>query len=197
MVFRGGDFARLADVTGSAVNFRGGTQVALGDMTGDRRAELVVTGLYPSGSRVRGYDGATLTPGRTPEAVFNTFNLGGRYANGLFLAVGDVTGDTVADLIFGSAQSAAPVVSVYSGEPLADTNTLARVARFTPAGANASTGVRVAVREVDGDGKSDLLTSSGQLVSAFKGGSLPPVGLPPRVFAFDPFTANSRPVFVG
>jgi hypothetical protein len=110
-------------------------------------------------------------------AAFTQFVLGGGYARGLFLAVGDVNDDDHADLILGSAAGASNVTA-FSGEALADGNTRTAVANFVPAGANGV--VRVGVRDVDGDGVSDVLTSSGEQVSAFEGSAtLPPSGPPP------------------
>jgi hypothetical protein len=198
-VYRGGDFRKLADFhAGPATNFRGPTQVALGDMTGDHKAELVVSGRYANGSRQFGFRGTSLRPGLTPGSVFTAFTLGGAYLNGLYLALGDANGDGRADLVLGSGVSATPTVRVYSGPPLVQSNTRTLIANFTPAGSSSTNGVRVAVRDIDGDGRLDILTSSGELVSAFRGGSgLPASGLPPLVFAFDPDTLLNGGVWIG
>ena len=77
-VFRGGDFAALASFqTSAGSGFRGSTQVALAEMTGDNRADLVVTSLYTGGSRVQGYRGESLAPGVTPVKAFKSLTLGG------------------------------------------------------------------------------------------------------------------------
>ena len=99
--------------------------------------------------------------------------------------------------MLGSGSGAAPDVAVYSGKLLVESNTRAKIADFAPAGAASAAGVRVAVRDEDGDGKLDLLTSSGTLVSAFRGGSPPAAGAPPLLFAFDPDPAAAACVWVG
>jgi hypothetical protein len=70
-VFRGGDYAPVTSFfAGSAASFRGNTQVALAEMTGDNRADLVVTALYKAGSRVIGYRGDSLVSGAAPVKTF-------------------------------------------------------------------------------------------------------------------------------
>jgi hypothetical protein len=198
-LFRGGDFVKLVDFRpGSASKFRNRTQVALADLNDDDRADLVVSAMYTNGTRVFGYTGTSLAPGVTPVAAFNRITLtGSAWASGLFLAAGDVTGDGFADLVLGSGAGNAPRVIVYSGRPLVQSNAGVAVADFAPAGATSASGVRVGVRDVDGDGVLDILTSSGELVTAFEGGSLPPTGRPPVLFAFDPDTTLPGAVWVG
>jgi hypothetical protein len=195
-VYRGGDFVKIADFRAANGNgFLGRSEVALGDMNGDGKAELVVTARYSNGARVFGYNGASLAPGVTPTTAFNTFTLGGIFTNGLHAAVGDMNGDGFGDLVLGTYQNSAGKVQVYSGKPLVQGNTRTRIANFIPAG---STGeVRVAVRDIDGDGKADLLTASGELVTAFQGGNLPTTGRPPVRLSFDPDTTATGGVWVG
>ena len=198
-VFRGGDFALLSGFhAGTTSKFLGRTNVALSDMTGDGKAELVVTSLYSTGSRVVGYKGTSLVQGSRPAKAFSAFTLGGGYVNGLFVALGDVNADGKADLVLGSGASAASNVSVFSGQALIATNTRTKIANFAPANGNASTGVKVAVRDVNGDGKADILTSSGEMVTALQGGSgLPANGIPPLLFSFDPDPGLTGGVWIG
>ena len=144
-----------------------------------------------------GYDGTSLAPGLTPAAAFTKFTLGGGYVSGLFLALGDVNADGRADLVIGSAATRTPNVTVFSGQELVVNDLRTKIATFTPADASSKRGMRVGVRDVDGDGKLDILTSSGEMVSAFKGGTLPVTGLPELLFAFDPDPASTNTVWVG
>lgn len=194
-VYRGGDFAKLADFrAASGSNYLGRTGVALGDLTGDGKAELVVATRHTNGTRVFGYRGTSLAPGVAPQAAFTTFTLGGVFANGAHPAVGDVNADGHADLVLGTYQNTPARVQVFSGKALAQTNTRTRIADFSFAGQSA---VRVGTRDVDGDGTADILAASGELVTAYRGGSLPPSGPPPVAFAFDPDPAASGGVWVG
>lgn len=198
-VIRGGDFAKLADFkAGPRTNYWGRTQVALGDVNGDHIADLMVAGLYPNGSHVSGYNGQSLRPGTAPTRVFNEFTLDGTFANSLFLAAGDINGDGRADVIVGSGAYGTPKVVAFSGKQLAESNTRVKLADFVPEGATSTTGIRVAVRDVDGDGVADILTASGERATIFRGGNLPAVGTrPPVVRSFDPFPDINAAVYVG
>jgi hypothetical protein len=167
-------------------------------MNGDGKSEVVVTSLYSAGTRFVGYDGLSIAQGSKPKWAFNAFTLGGSYVNGLFVALGDVNADGSADLVLGSAASTASNVAVYSGQALINSNLRTKIANFAPPSSNSSSGVRVATRDVDGDGKADILTSSGEMVTALAGGSgLPSNGLPPELFAFDPDPSANGAVWVG
>lgn len=198
-VFNGGDFAKLTVFSvGPAAGFKGGTTVALGDVTGDGQADLIVTSRRVGRSRVDGFDGTSLAPGVAPAAAFTKFTLAGEYVSGFFLAVGDVNADGHADLVLGSAATRSPHVVVYSGQSLVEDGVRSTIADFVPAEARAKSGVRVGVRDVDGDGIADVLTSSGEMVSAFKGRSdlLATTGLP-LLFSFDPYPNVNGGVWIG
>jgi hypothetical protein len=176
---------------GSGVGFLGGTNVAIGEMTGDGKADVVVSATYAGRSIVRGYSGASLAPGLVPQRAFAGMVLGGRYVNGLWLAVGEVNGDSRADLIIGSAAGTKPNVKVFSGSSLVDDNVRDKIADFKPEGSTAKTGVRVATRNLNDDGQLEILVSSGELVSGYRLGSLV------QLFAFDPNPALNGAVWVG
>jgi hypothetical protein len=194
-LFEGGNFAMLSRVVaGSTTNFRGNTQVALADVNHDGKADLIVSSLYTTGSRVASYTGTSLLPGGTPTKAFNAFMLGGAFTKGLFLAAGDVNSDGFADLIFGAAPGQNPVVLVESGQNLVRTNTRKWLDDFTPAGSNSTTGLRVAMGDITGAGAPNILTSSGGVFSAFEGGILPATGTPPLLLSL-PLTGGG--IWVG
>jgi hypothetical protein len=197
-VYRGGDYAKLADFKAAgSTNFLARTQVALGDVTGDGKADLVVSARYSNGTRVYGYSGSSLAPNTTRVAAFKNFTLTGALGGGAYLAIGDLNGDRYADLIVGSYAGAGTRVTAYSGQALVTSNTRTQIASFLPGEASSTTGVRVAVRDVNGDGKLDLVTSSGEKVTAYNGASLPASGRPPVLFVFDPNTNVNGGVWVG
>jgi len=108
-VVRGGDFRKIADIAGSATDFRGGTQVGLGDMNGDGKAELVVSGTYANESLVRGYMGSSLSPGVVPVEAFSAFTLAGGYsqASGVLLWLASTVANAIADALPNFSVSAA------------------------------------------------------------------------------------------
>lgn len=184
-VYRGKDFAKLADFTAAGTSgYTGRTEVSLGDVTGDGHADLVLTAGFGNVTKVLGFSGATVAAGTTPSAAFTPFTLAGDYGGGVYLSTGDLNGDGYADLAFGTSAGSARA-KVYSGKEVVS-GTLATLASFTPAGASTTDGVRVAVRDVNGDGRADLLTSSGGRVTAVSGTKLSLSLRPTTLFSFDP-----------
>ena len=89
-------------------------------------------------------------------------------------------------------------MSVYSGQSLVQTNTRKKLVGFAPTGGTSKSPVRVALRDIDADGQLDILTSVGEMVSAYKGGTgLPLTGPPPLVFSFDSDPLLNCAVWIG
>jgi len=133
--------------------------------------------------------------------VFQDFVLTGTgFAGGVNLAAGDVNGDGYADLVFGSAMGASRVL-VLSGSDLVQTGTRTTLADFSPAGTGYANGVRVAARDLDGDGRADLLAASGapsgHRVKAYNARNLTPIGLPPTFLDFTVYANYSGGLYIG
>ena len=201
-VYRGGDFALLADFRPiSGGSYQGRARVALADVNQDGRADLVVSGLYADGTRVAAIQGTSLRSGVTPVRVFQDFVVtGAGFAGGVNLAAGDLNGDGYADLVFGSALSGSRMLAL-SGRDLVQTGAQTTLADFSPAGSGYGNGVRVAVRDLDGDGRTDLLagsgSKSGNRVTAYNGPNLSPIGLPPVSLDFTVFVGYSGGLYIG
>jgi hypothetical protein len=130
-------------------SFRGGVNVAVGDVNGDG-VDDIVCGSGPGGAPwVRVYDGRN-------GVVYQSFlAYSANFTGGVYVAVGDVTGDGHADIVTGAGQSGGPHVEVWDGMSFAK---LSQFAAYSP---KFYGGVRVAVGDVDGDGKADIITGAG------------------------------------
>jgi hypothetical protein len=192
--------------------FRGGARVALGDINGDGSEDLVVGAGFGGGPRVAIYNGATLLiPNVQPAKLipdFFAFEPGLR--DGVFVAVGDLNGDGFQDPIFGGGPGGGPRVTAYNGLAIAQGFVpnfggpyLINFFAFDPSQRG---GVRVTVKNIDGDTFGDLVVGSGDNIvpqtvitylgrTMIFGTNIPPA---PRQ-AFNPFS-DPRPfagVFVG
>jgi hypothetical protein len=72
------------NVSDSSRATRGGVRVAVKDLDGDARADLVVGAGAGAGSRVTGYLGATVGPAGKPAAVFD-FDAFPGFTGGVFV----------------------------------------------------------------------------------------------------------------
>ncbi|MFO0875827.1 MAG: Calx-beta domain-containing protein [Gemmataceae bacterium] len=202
-LYRGGDFVKLMELSpGPGLNYRGRTQVALADVNHDTLADLIVTGLYPTGVRVAGFSGQSLRPGTTAVSIFLPYFLtGASFTGGAHLAAGDVNADGFADLLLGSGAGSAARVVVVSGQTLVQTGTRTVLASFAPPGVVFGNGVRVASRDIDGDGRADLVLGAGSgrgsRVRIYLARNLSPTGSPPMQREFDAFPGLTMGVFVG
>ncbi|HLW67287.1 MAG TPA: FG-GAP-like repeat-containing protein [Gemmataceae bacterium] len=77
------------------------------------------------------------------------------FAGGVNVAVGDVNGDGVPDIITGASAGGGPNVKVFDG------NTGKLIASFFAYDPNFTGGVNVAVGDVNGDGHADIITGAG------------------------------------
>jgi hypothetical protein len=150
--------------------FRGGARVAVGDINGDKTPDLAVGAGFLGGPVVEIHNGTAIAKGD-----FTTLIGSGFFAfpgtdsttlrNGVFLAIGDLNGDGFGDLIAGGGPGGGPRVLTLSGKFLAtgDVNGAygAPVTNFFAGPDTARGGIRVAAADVDGDGRADLLTASG------------------------------------
>ena len=198
-VFSGAGFGQIADFFGiDDPNFRGGARPAVGDLDGDGAADLVVAAGFGGGPRVAAFSGRSL--GSTPVKLFGDFlAFEPELRNGTFVAAGDVDGDGKAELVAGGGPGGGPRVTVFDGADLLG-NVQTRSTDFFAGDVTNRGGVRLAVKNLDGDARADLVagagTGAGSRVTAYAGASLTG-GSPPELAALDAFPGFAGGVFVG
>jgi hypothetical protein len=152
-------------------NFRGGARAAVGDINGDGTPDLAVAAGFGGGPRVALFDGKTVFTTTPTRLVSDFFAFPGADAvnlrNGAYVALGDLNGDGLDDLIVGGSPGGAPRVLVLSGVDLSTNNVTAAqaapISSFFVAGNSTDRGgVRVAAKNLDGDNQADLVVGSGQ-----------------------------------
>jgi surface-anchored protein len=167
--------------------FRGGARVALGNFDGVGNLDLAVAAGFGGGPRVALYNGDNLMNGQAVGAPtklmgdFFAFEPGLR--NGVFVAGGDVNADGRADLVLGAGPGGGPRVTVLNVAALQGNVNLglaSPLANFFAFDTNQRGGVRVSVKDLDGDTRLDVVAATGDnsapRVVVFPGGNLPPSG---------------------
>ena len=117
-----------------SVSFRGGVNVAQGDVTGDGTPDVITAPASGRGD-VKVFDGSTF------QLIQQFSPFGSRYAGGVNLAVGQLV-DGSADLVVGTATGRA-LIKVFDG------STLHEIQSLSPYGRGVA-GVNVAVANLDG-----------------------------------------------
>lgn len=150
----------LIDNAGHNIGFRGGIRTAVADFNGDRVQDLALAmgptphsaGVVDPTSRFSIFDGRT---GGSLVARFLPFE---GFSGGLFLAVGDVNNDGLADLAVSPDVSGGPRVAIYTffgGQ-------FVRIANFFAIDdSNFRGGCRPALGDLTGDGFDDVVVSAG------------------------------------
>jgi hypothetical protein len=80
---------------------------------------------------------------------------GASFRGGVFVAAGDINGDNIADIVTGPDEGSALDVKVFDGA------TLMELTSYSAFGSGFQGGVRVAVGDIDGDGRNDVITGAG------------------------------------
>ena len=193
-------FPKIASFFGiDDANFRGGACSSIADITGDGIADLIVVAGFGGGPRVAAFDGMSLST--TPQKIFGDFfAFEQALRNGIFATAGDINGDGFADLIVGGGPGGGPHVLALDGKSLLS-NQSANLANFFSGDVNSRGGIRVAVKNLDGDAKADLVVGSGSgtgsRVTGYLGKNITAEGTPPAQFEFDALAGFSGGVFVG
>jgi hypothetical protein len=208
-----GDAAQLTRFLGiDDPAFRGGARAAAGDVNADGRADLAVAAGFGGGPRLAIYDGRSVAApvaagSLPPKLTADFFVFEQTLRNGVYVALGDVSGDGYADVIVGGGPGGGPRVLAVSGRDLVATPTKQTpVGNFFAGDTANRDGVRVAAKDLDGDQFADIVVGLGSpgspQVRGYAGknfaASVTPGTAPTPISALDlnPFT-NPGVVYVG
>jgi len=147
-VFSGATGAEIRSFFAYEANFTGGVSVAAGDLDGDGFADIV-TGTLTAAPHVRAFDGLTGAERLSFFAYAPTFT------GGVFVAAGDLDGDGRAEIVTGTGFGGGSHVRIFEG------TTAEERGGFFAYGSTFLGGVRVAVTDSDGDGRSEIVTGAG------------------------------------
>ena len=145
----GPDFQKRATFMAFEKNFQNGGEVAAGDLDGDGQAEIAVgagPGRQPD-VRVYATDGKLLKSFRAYPVWFK---------GGVRVAIGDVDGDGRAEIVTAPGPGIEPQINVFNadGTRVSKDDGLAYRKEFQG-------GVHIAVADLDGDGRAEIVTSPG------------------------------------
>ena len=132
-------------------NFTGGVYVAVGDINGDGKADIITGSGDGGGVRVRVFDGAT----GTMIADFVPYD---NFSGSVRVATGDVNGDGTPDIITAPGLGGSPWVKVFDGTDLTG-NTI--LASFFAYDGGVNGGLYIAAGDVNGDFHDDIVTAPG------------------------------------
>jgi hypothetical protein len=198
-VFSGRGLFELASFYAYAPGFVGGVRVAMGDLNRDGYADLVTAPGAGAGPHIAMFDGRSIATGYGPQRVAGDFFM---YAPGmtagLSLSVGDVDGDGYADIITTPANGVSHM-RIVSGRML--TAGHGAVDLFSQIlWTNNITGARIAAVDADGDGRTDIMATTGGPNNGRIGMFAAPAlaaNDPSQVVWFDPYPGLNMSLFVG
>ena len=125
--------------------FRGGVNVAIGDLNGDGWNEIIAGAGVGGGPHVRVFnkDGDVINPG------FFAYDEG--FRGGVNVAVGDVDGDRIDDIVTAPGLGGAPEVRIYTKDGMI------KHSGFYALDANSRQGLEISAVDLDGDDIAEIL----------------------------------------
>jgi hypothetical protein len=200
-VFNGATGARFAEPIGEFVGFQGSkTTIAVGDINLDGLADIITGSDSGSQGIVKVYDSYKLLTGQA-NPVISQFTTDRHFAGGARLAVGDLTGDGVPDIVTGTGSGANSGVRIFKTNLSANQATVSHslYSSFS-AFPKYNGGVNLAVGDVNGDGRADIVvgTDSGgtSLVRVYDGATISSGSPPTLLVEIAPYGKQSGGVRV-
>jgi hypothetical protein len=138
--------------TGTAVpflGFSGSISVISGDFNGDGVAEIIAGAGFGGGPAI------AILDSQTGKVVESFFAFDPAFTGGVFVAVEDVNGDGILDIIVSAGPSGGPEVRIFDGR------TLNVLRSFFAYDQSFTGGVRVTTLDFNNDGILDLVTGAG------------------------------------
>jgi hypothetical protein len=147
--------------------FSGGVYVAVGDFNRDGFADIVTAADAGGGPQVTVFDGRALTFTATVVRLASFYAYSRFFNGGVRVAVGDVNGDGVPDVITAPGVGGGPDVRVFNGAALSTASSTSDIVReFLAFSPSFTGGVFVAAGDTNGDGRADILCGTGATTPA-------------------------------
>ena len=129
--------------------FRGGVEVAVADVSGDGREEIITAPGVGGGPQVRVFD-------QNGNALSSFFAYGKSLKTGILVGTGDIDGDGVSEIITGTGRGAGPQIRIFSasGKEKGTTGFFAYDKNFRG-------GVFVQAGDLNADGVDEIVTGTG------------------------------------
>ena len=155
LILDGSTGATIGNFLAYEASFRGGVQIAVGDLDGDGRAEIITSPDQGGGPRVRIFDLNGTAKGDFLGIDDPNFRGGAR------VAVGDINGDGRLDLLVGAGFGGGPRIAIFDGTTVT-TPTVRKLIEdrfvFEPSLRN---GVFLTSGDLNSDGYSDIIVGGG------------------------------------
>jgi hypothetical protein len=155
-----------------APNFTGGASIAVAYMNGDKYADIVTVLAGGGQAKVHVLDGYSIVSGAAVLAVDSYIALPPSYTLGATVAVGDVNADGVPDIVVAAGVNGSSQIVVTNGASAmtgsANPSNIASFYAYPTPGAStpnytatAEAPVRIALKDILGDGRMEIFTSQG------------------------------------
>lgn len=128
-------------------NFNGSVNFSVADLNNDNNQEIIVGAGFGGGPQVRVFDFS----GNLKNQFFAYDT---KFRGGVNVAVGDIDGDGKAEIITGAGAGGGPHVRIFNEQGELK-------GQFFAYDSNFKGGVNVAVGDIDGDGKAEIVTGAG------------------------------------